>query len=112
MDALLGAAGLGDIGRLFPDTDGRYRGISSLLLLKEVGARLREVGAQVLNIDATLLAQRPRIAPHVPEMIARMAAALQVEPGRLSIKATTNEGLGFVGRQEGIAAQALALIEY
>jgi 2-C-methyl-D-erythritol 4-phosphate cytidylyltransferase/2-C-methyl-D-erythritol 2,4-cyclodiphosphate synthase len=112
MDALLGAAGLGDIGRLFPDTDDRYRGISSLLLLKEVGARLREVGAQVLNIDATLLAQRPRIAPHVPEMIARMAAALQVEPGRLSIKATTNEGLGFVGRQEGIAAQALALIEY
>lgn len=110
MDALLGAAGLGDIGRLFPDTDLSYQGISSLLLLQEVGARLREQGAQILNIDATLLAQRPRIAPHVPEMIARMAGALQLEPGRLSIKATTTERLGFVGREEGIAAQAVALI--
>lgn len=111
MDALLGAAGLGDIGRLFPDTDPSYQDISSLLLLQEVGARLREQGAQILNIDATLLAQRPRIAPQVPEMIARMAGVLQLAPGRLSIKATTNERLGFVGREEGIAAQAVALIE-
>lgn len=110
MDALLGAAGLGDIGRLFPDTDPRYRGISSLLLLQEVGARLQQEGAHILNIDATLLAQRPRVAPHVPEMIARMAGALQLEPGRLSVKATTTECLGFVGREEGIAAQAVALI--
>ncbi|MSR83720.1 MAG: 2-C-methyl-D-erythritol 2,4-cyclodiphosphate synthase [Candidatus Latescibacteria bacterium] len=111
MDALLGAAGLGDIGRLFPDTDARYQGISSLLLLEAVRVRLEEKGAQVLNIDATLLAQRPRIAPHVPEMIARLAGALQLEPGQLSIKATTTEHLGFVGREEGIAAQAVALIE-
>ncbi len=111
MDALLGAAGLGDIGRLFPDTDPRFRGISSLLLLGQVGERLREVGAQIVNIDATLLAQRPRITPHVPEMISLMAAALEVEPGCLSIKATTNEGLGFVGREEGIAAHAVALVE-
>lgn len=111
MDALLGAAGLGDIGRLFPDTGSRYKGISSLLLLQEVGGRLQERGVRILNIDATLLAQRPRIAPHVPEMIARMAGALQVEPGRLSVKATTNERLGFVGREEGIAAHAVALIE-
>lgn len=111
MDALLGAAGLGDIGRLFPDTEARYRGISSLLLLEEVRGRLQERAAQILNVDATLLAQRPRIAPHVPEMIARIAGALQMEPGRLSIKATTTEHLGFVGREEGIAAQAVALIE-
>lgn len=111
MDALLGAAGLGDIGRLFPDTEARYRGISSLLLLEAVRVRLEEKGAQILNIDATLLAQRPRIAPHVSEMIARMAGALQLEPGRLSIKATTTEHLGFVGREEGFAAQAVALIE-
>lgn len=111
MDALLGAAGLGDIGHLFPDTDARYRGISSLLLLGEVRVRLQGCGAQIINIDATLLAQRPRIAPHVPEMIARMAEALELEPGRLSIKATTTERLGFVGREEGIAAQAVALIE-
>lgn len=112
MDALLGAAGLGDIGHLFPDTDSRYQGISSLLLLEEVRVRLQERAAHILNIDATLLAQRPRIAPHVPEMIARMAGALHLEPGRLSIKATTTEGLGFVGREEGIAAQALALVEF
>jgi 2-C-methyl-D-erythritol 4-phosphate cytidylyltransferase/2-C-methyl-D-erythritol 2,4-cyclodiphosphate synthase len=112
MDALLGAAGLGDIGRLFSDADARYQGISSLVLLREVGARLRGAGARILNLDATLVAQRPRVAPHVPEMIARMAEALQVEPGRLSLKATTNEGLGFVGREEGIAAQAVALIEF
>jgi 2-C-methyl-D-erythritol 4-phosphate cytidylyltransferase/2-C-methyl-D-erythritol 2,4-cyclodiphosphate synthase len=112
MDALLGAAGLGDIGRLFPDADPRYRGISSLVLLREVGVRLRGAGARILNLDATLVAQRPRVAPHVPEMIARLAEALQVEPGRLSIKATTSEGLGFVGREEGIAAQAVALIEF
>ena len=111
MDALLGAAGLGDIGRLFPDTDARYRGISSLVLLQQVGEHLAQVGAQVVNIDATLLAQRPRISPHVPEMIRRMAAALQVDPEHLSIKATTNEGLGFVGREEGIAAHAVALVE-
>ncbi len=111
MDALLGAAGLGDIGRLFPDTDARYQGISSLLLLEAVRGCLEEKGAQILNIDATLLAQRPRIAPHVPEMIARMAGALQLDPGRLSIKATTTERLGFVGREEGFVAQAVALIE-
>ena len=111
MDALLGAAGLGDIGRLFPDTDPQYKGISSLLLLEQVRTHLGERGALILNVDATLLAQRPRIAPHVSEMIARLAAALQLAPDRLSLKATTTEGLGFVGREEGIAAQAVALIE-
>lgn len=110
MDALLGAAGLGDIGRLFPDTDERYRGISSLLLLQQVGERLAQAGVQVVNVDATLLAQRPRISPHVPEMVGRMAAALKLDPARVSIKATTNEGLGFVGREEGIAAHAVALV--
>ncbi|MBM3280045.1 MAG: 2-C-methyl-D-erythritol 4-phosphate cytidylyltransferase [Candidatus Handelsmanbacteria bacterium] len=111
MDALLGAAGLGDIGGLFPNTDPRFLGVSSLVLLAEVGERLRQAQARIINIDATLLAQRPRISPHVPQMIIRMATALQVEPERLSIKATTNEGLGFVGREEGIAAHAVALVE-
>lgn len=111
MDALLGAAGAGDIGRLFPDTDPAYRGISSLVLLEQVQARLQERGAVVLNIDAVLMAQRPRIAPQVPEMIGRLAAALRLAPERISLKATTTERLGFVGREEGIAAQAVALIE-
>ncbi len=111
MDALLGAVGAGDIGRLFPDTDPAYRGISSLVLLERVRLKLQERGAVVLNIDAVVMAQRPRIAPHVPQMIGQLAGALQLDPERLSLKATTTERLGFVGREEGIAAQAVALIE-
>lgn len=111
MDALLGAVGLGDIGKLFPNTDPRYAGASSLTLLEQVGERLREAGYTVGNLDAMLLAERPKIAPHISAMIRNIAAALQIDEGRVGIKATTSEGLGFVGRQEGMAAWATAAVE-
>lgn len=109
-DALLGAAALGDIGRHFPDSDPRYKGIDSRVLLRSVGERIAERGFSVGNVDATLIAQAPRLAPHIPQMIANLAADLGVEPDRINIKATTTERLGFAGREEGIAAHAVALL--
>ena len=111
IDALLGATGGGDIGRLFPDTDLRYKDISSLVLLGEVRDSLAEKGAKVLNIDAVIMAQKPRLAPHVESMTNQLAAVLQLAPDDISLKATTTENLGFVGREEGIMAQAVALVE-
>lgn len=110
-DALLGAAGLGDIGRHFPDTDERYKGIASLKLLGEVHRLLGAKGMRVNNIDATIVAERPKMAPHIPLMIGNIAAAVEVEPQVVNIKATTTEGLGFTGRGEGIAAYAVCTIE-
>ncbi|MCI8915394.1 MAG: 2-C-methyl-D-erythritol 2,4-cyclodiphosphate synthase [Oscillospiraceae bacterium] len=111
MDALLGAAALGDIGKLFPDSDPAYEGADSLALLGQVVRALGENGWRVGNVDATVLAQRPRLAPHIPLMRERLAAAMGVDPGQVSVKATTEEGLGFTGAGEGIAAHAVALIE-
>jgi 2-C-methyl-D-erythritol 2,4-cyclodiphosphate synthase len=108
-DALLGAAALGDIGRHFPDSDPAYAGADSRQLLREVKKKLG--GYRIVNLDATILAQAPRMAPHVPQMIANIASDLAIAPGAVSIKATTTEHLGFIGRAEGIAAQAIALIE-
>ena len=110
MDALLGAAALGDIGALFPDTDSRYEGADSLELLRRVAAQLDEKGWKVVNIDSTVIAQRPKLAPYIPEMRRRIADALSVDPSRVSVKATTEEHLGFTGRGEGISAQAAALL--
>lgn len=111
MDALLGAAGLGDIGRHFPDTDERYRGISSLLLLEHVRQLLADAGWRAGNIDATVIAQRPKLAPFLDEMRQKLAATLGISPDCVNVKATTEEGLGFSGRGEGIAAHAVALLE-
>lgn len=111
MDALLGAAGLGDIGRHFPDTDPAYAGADSLRLLEHVMELLRERGFAVGNVDATVLAQRPKLAPHIPLMRANLARVMGVDPGRVNVKATTEEGLGFTGSGEGIAAHGVALIE-
>ena len=111
MDALLGAAGLGDIGRHFPDTDPAYAGADSLRLLAHVTALLRERGFTVGNVDATVLAQRPKLAPHIPQMRDNLARAMGVAPGQVNVKATTEEGLGFTGSGEGMAAHAVALIE-
>ena len=110
MDALLGAAALGDIGKLFPDTDERYRGCSSLWLLEQVGEALRQAGYRVGNIDATVVAQRPKLAPHLAAMRENIARTLGIPAGDVSVKATTEEHLGFTGREEGIAAQAVCLI--
>lgn len=110
MDALLGAAALGDIGRLFPDTDERYRGADSRALLREVAALLAREGFSIGNVDATLVAQRPKVAPYVPRMRANIAADLGVELGAVSVKATTEEHLGFTGSGEGMAAHAVALV--
>ncbi len=111
MDALLGAAGMGDIGRHFPDTDERYRGISSMRLLEAVRDKLAAAGWHTGNVDATVIAQRPKLAPYIPEMAENIARVLGVSPDRVNVKATTEEGLGFSGRGEGIAAHAVALIE-
>lgn len=111
MDALLGAAALGDIGQLFPDSDPAYKGADSLALLRRVTAVLEEKGYRVGNVDATVLAQRPKLAPHVALMRERLASAMGIDPGQVSVKATTEEGLGFTGTGEGIAAHAVALIE-
>ena len=110
MDALLGAAALGDIGQHFPDTDPQYKGISSILLLKHVGALLREHGFTIGNIDATIIAQRPKLAPFRPAMVKNIAEALEIQENQVCVKATTEEGLGFTGRQEGISAQAITLL--
>ena len=111
MDALLGAAGLGDIGHLFPDSDDRYLGANSIELLKEVCRCLEEKHFGVGNVDVTVIAQRPKLAPYIPEMRGRLAAAMQVEEDAVNVKATTEEKLGFTGEGLGIAAHAVALIE-
>ena len=111
MDALLGAAGQGDIGRHFPDHDDAYLGISSLLLLEKVGTILRETGFFVGNIDATIIAQRPKLAPYIDTMRDKIAATLGIDPTRVNVKATTEEHLGFTGSGEGIAAHAVCLLE-
>jgi 2-C-methyl-D-erythritol 2,4-cyclodiphosphate synthase len=110
-DALLGAAGLGDIGQHYPDSSPQYADIDSRMLLRSTAAKLKELKFKVVNVDATIIAEAPRMAPHVPRMIGNIAADLGVEPAAINIKATTTEGLGFVGRDEGIAAMAIALID-
>ncbi|MCE5216352.1 2-C-methyl-D-erythritol 2,4-cyclodiphosphate synthase [bacterium] len=109
-DALLGAAAAGDIGKLFPDTDPAYKGIDSALLCRRVADHIRSLGFEIVNVDATVLAQRPKLAPHIPQMRENLARALQVEVSQVSVKATTTERLGFVGREEGIAAEAVCLL--
>lgn len=110
-DALLGAAALGDIGRHFPDSDPRYQGADSRALLRDVARKLAAAGWHAVNVDATVIAQAPRIAPYLARMVANIAADLSMAPGTVNVKATTTERLGFAGRGEGIAAQAVALIE-
>ena len=110
MDALLGAAGLGDIGQHFPDSDPAYKGISSIKLLEEVGQLLDEAGYVIENIDATIIAQRPKMRPYIRQMIENIAETLKVEPGQVNVKATTEEGLGFTGSMEGISAHAVCVL--
>lgn len=110
-DALLGAAALGDIGRHFPDTSSEFKDMDSLILLKRVGLLLKQHHYSIVNIDSTIIAQRPKMAPHINTMVQNMARILEIDPGQINVKATTTEGLGWEGRAEGIAAQAVALIE-
>jgi 2-C-methyl-D-erythritol 2,4-cyclodiphosphate synthase len=110
-DALLGAMALGDLGKHFPDTDPQFRGMSSLTLLERIRALLLNHGARVVNVDSTLILEAPRVHPHVDEMRGRLAEALGVSAGSVSVKATSNEALGSIGRKEGIAAMAVALVE-
>jgi 2-C-methyl-D-erythritol 2,4-cyclodiphosphate synthase len=111
IDALLGAAGLGDIGRHFPDTDPAHRDADSRRLLREAMAKVRAAGYVVVNVDSTIIAQSPRMAPHIPAMVANLAADLGLRPDRVNVKAKTTERLGFAGRGEGIAAEAVALLD-
>lgn len=111
MDALLGAAALGDIGKLFPDNDARFLGADSVELLKRVCAVLKENGFSVSNVDCTVLAQRPKLAPYIPQMRRRLADAMGIALSQVSVKATTEEGLGFTGACEGIACHAVCLLE-
>lgn len=111
IDALLGAAALGTIGEQFPDTDDRYAGISSLDLLTATAKLVGESGYRVVNVDAVVVAERPRLQPHLREMATRMAARLGIEAGQVAVKATSPEGIGALGRQEAISAQAVALVE-
>ena len=110
-DALLGAAALGDIGCLFPDTDPQYKNADSLVLLSEVAKVVRKAGYTLSNVDATVLAQAPKLKPHIPQMRERLANAMDIPVDAVSVKATTEEGLGFTGNGEGIAAHAVCLIE-
>ena len=110
-DALLGAAALGDIGRHFPDSDARYKGADSRMLLREVLKKVRAARCRVINVDATIIAQAPRLAPHVAQMVANIAEDLGLAPGAVNVKATTTERLGPTGRGEGIAAMAVALLD-
>ena len=110
MDSLLGAAALGDIGKLFPDKDPQYKGISSLILLEKTAAVLKDAGYHVGNLDATLVAQAPRLAPYIPAMCENIARVLGIDACCVSVKATTEEHMGFTGRKEGIAAHCVALI--
>ncbi len=109
-DALLGAAGLGDIGRHFPDSAPKYKGISSLILLGEVHRLLTEAGYRINNIDATIVAERPKMSPHIPAMVANIAAVVCIDRASVNVKATTTEGLGFAGKGEGMAAYAVCTI--
>ena len=111
MDSLLGSLALGDIGQLFPDTDPRYKGADSISLLRQVVKLIEQKGFRIVNIDATICAQKPKLAPHIPLMREKLAAAMEVELDQVSVKATTEEGLGFSGEGLGIAAHAIALIE-
>ncbi len=110
-DALLGAASLGDIGKLFPDTDPKYKGADSLVLLREVCSKVRENGYEIENIDATVLAQAPKLRPYIDEMRARISAYTGIDIDSISVKATTEEGLGFTGEGKGIAAHAVCLLK-
>ena len=111
IDALLGAAGLGDIGRHFPDTDERYRGADSWSLLCATREKLLAAGWRIVNVDSTINAQRPKMAPYIPQMVARIAAGLQIPESFINVKAKTAERLGFVGREEGVSTEAVVLIE-
>ena len=110
-DALLGAAALGDIGAHFPDTDPRYKNADSRAFLREVAAKVRKAGFAIANVDATIHAEAPRMAPHIAAMVANLSSDLGVAPGRVNVKAKTAERLGAIGRGEGIAAEAIALLE-
>ena len=110
-DALLGAAGLGDIGKHFPDTDPQYKGADSLKLLEIVAQRVKEAGYRVSNIDVTMIAQRPKLRPHIPQMEANIASAVGIDVSRINVKATTEEKLGFTGTEEGMACHAVCLLE-
>ena len=110
-DALLGAAALGDIGRHFPDSDPKYRNANSRAFLREVGAKVRDAGFSIANVDATIVAEAPKMALHIPAMVANLAADLEIRPDQVNVKAKTAERLGAIGRGEGIAAEAIALIE-
>ena len=111
MDALLGAAALGDIGRHFPDTDMRYKGVDSRVLLRTVAGKIASAGYRLGNLDVTMIAQRPKLKDHIPQMVANIAADLGAEPGRINVKATTEEHLGFTGSGEGMACHAVCLLE-
>ena len=110
-DALLGAAGLGDIGRHFPDTDPKYKGADSLVLLEVVANRVKEAGYRVSNIDVTMIAQRPKLMPHIPQMVKNIAGAVGIDASRVNVKATTEEKLGFTGSGEGMSCHAVCLLE-
>lgn len=109
-DALLGAAALGDIGKLFPDTDARFAGADSRVLLREAMRQVKQAGYLLGNLDATIIAQRPKMAPHIPLMVERIAEDLEVAVTQVNVKAKTNEGLGYLGREEGIATEAVVLL--
>ena len=110
-DALLGAAGLGDIGVLFPDTDPKYKGADSLLLLQTVGQKVKSQGYRISNIDVTMIAQRPKLKDYIPQMVQNIARVLELEPGRVNVKATTEEKLGFTGEGLGMSCHAVCLLE-
>lgn len=111
MDSLLGAAALGDIGKHFPDTDKKYLNISSITLLENVGALLASNNYRIVNIDSVIIAQKPKMAPHIERMRKNISSALKIDIGQISVKATTEEGMGFTGRSEGISSQSVCLIE-
>ena len=110
-DSLLGASGAGDLGKYFPDTDNKWKGVSSLVLLEKSGELVAERGFQISNIDTTIVAQQPKIAPHIKSMTTNISETLKIDPTQINIKATTTERLGFTGREEGIAAYAVALLQ-
>ena len=110
-DSLLGASGAGDLGKYFPDTDNKWKGVSSLVLLEKSGELVAEHGFQISNIDTTIVAQQPKIGPHIESMTTNISETLKIDPTQINIKATTTERLGFTGREEGIAAYAVALLQ-
>ena len=110
-DSLLGASGAGDLGKYFPDTDNKWKGVSSLVLLEKSGELVAERGFQITNIDTTIVAQQPKIGPHIESMTTNISETLKIDPTQINIKATTTERLGFTGREEGIAAYAVALLQ-